>query len=240
MRHVRHVRLAAESCGRLARRVHRREEEDPGSVASLVCPPVRCSARRLLKSARCVTQVRVIIGTGSRPKGPPSRRQVGEPRNTGWCTAFRSRQAPRAADRRLRSRNGKGNGKGNGIPRRPISRAKTFDEKLPPFGDGRDLVRSSGGPGRRAWLPAFPAQHRGSADNANGSPVPLQDRAAALAGDGSVLAVGAAGTCVARLQPPRPLTPRSSPPSRGPRSPSSELHAPRSVPEARLQSDRWR
>jgi hypothetical protein len=181
VRHVRHVRLAAESCGRLARRVHRREEEDPGSVASLVCPPVRCSARRLLKSARCVTQVRVIIGTGSRP-----------------------------------------------------------DEKLPPFGDGRDLVRSSGGPGRRAWLPAFPAQHRGSADNANGSPVPLQDRAAALAGDGSVLAVGAAGTCVARLQPPRPLTPRSSPPSRGPRSPSSELHAPRSVPEARLQSDRWR
>ena len=128
---------------------------------------------------------------------------------------------------------------GNGIPRRPISRAKTFDEKLPPFGDGRDLVRSSGGPGRRAWLPAFPAQHRGSAGNANGSPVPLQDRAAALADDGSVLAVGAAGTCVARLQPPRPLTPRSSPPSRGPRSPRRELRAPRSVPEARLQSDRW-
>ena len=94
----------------------------------------------------------------------------------------------------------------------------------------RGLARSSRGATCGAGRRAFPAQHRQFFFTADGARVPLQARRSRARRLRLRAAAGAARTCVARPQPPRPLTRRPSPRRRGLRSPWNDLCAPAECP----------
>ena len=141
--------------------------------------------------------------------GPPSRRSAG-------C--------------RLRVRNGARQRLARDEPRRPGAVVKPLSPKLPPLRLATDSARSTGetccGAGRRA----FHAEHRQFFFTADGARVPLQARRSRARRLRLCAAAGAARTCVARLQPPRPLTRWPSPRRGGPRSPCDDLCAPAECP----------
>ena len=141
--------------------------------------------------------------------GPPSRRSAG-------C--------------RLRVRNGARQRLARDEPRRPGAVVKPLSPKLPPLRLATDSARSTGetccGAGRRA----FHAEHRQFFFTADGAHVPLQARRSRARRLRLCAAAGAARTCVARLQPPRPLTRWPSPRRRGPRSPCDDLCGPAECP----------
>ena len=141
--------------------------------------------------------------------GPPSRRSAG-------C--------------RHRVRNGARQRLARDEPRRPGAIVEPSAHKLRSTHQLRGLARSSRGAtcgaGRRALAPT-PRQFCKTADGAR---VPLQARRSRARRLWLCAAARAARTCVARLQPPRPLTRWPSPRLRGPRSPCDDLCAPAECP----------
>ena len=150
--------------------------------------------------------------------GPPSRRSAG-------C--------------RLRVRNGARQRLARDELRRPSAIIEPLSHKLPSTLAAAALARSSRGAtcgaGRRALAPT-PRQFCKTADGAH---VPLQARRSRARRLWLCAAARAARTCVARLQPPRPLTRWPSPRRRGPRSPCDDLCGPAECPtRARSQCQR--
>ena len=94
----------------------------------------------------------------------------------------------------------------------------------------RGFARSSGAWAYQGFHRAFGAQHRQFFFTADGARVPLQARRSRARRLRLRVAAGAARTCVARLQPPRPLIRWPSPRRRGPRSPCDDLCGPAECP----------
>mgnify|MGYP003327332306 CR=1 FL=1 len=92
------------------------------------------------------------------------------------------------------------------------------------------MARSSRGATCGAGRRAFARTPRQFCKTADGAHVPLQARRSRARRLRLRVAAGAARTCVARRQPPRPLTRWPSPRRRGPRSPCDELCGPAECP----------
>ena len=131
---------------------------------------------------------------------------------------------------RLQVRNGARQRLARDEPRRPGAIVEPSAHKLRSTHQLRGLARSSRGATCGAGRRAFAATRRQFCKTADGARVPLQawrSRARRLR---LCAAAGAARTCVARLQPPRPLTRWPSPRRRGPRSPCDDLCGPAECP----------
>ena len=221
---------------RVVRRRHRREAVESEGWASSFSRPPPSPARTLLTSARRPAQVREIVGAGMRldgPPGPAAGRRAAVHRLAQGGPGPPSR---RSAGCRLRVRNGARQRLARDEPRRPGAVVKPLSPKLPPLRLATDSARSTGetccGAGRRA----FHAEHRQFFFTADGARVPLQARRRRARRLWLRAAAGAARTCVARLQPPRPLTHWPSPRRRGPRSPCDDLCGPAECPTSTRSS----
>ena len=116
------------------------------------------------------------------------------------------------------------------VPRRPDSAGETTAHKLRSTLTATGFARSPGAWAYQGFHRAFARIPRQFCKTADGARVPLQARRSRARWLRLRAAAGAARTCVARLQPPRPLTRWPSPRLRGPRSPCDDLCGPAECP----------